>query len=388
MNRRWKRLGGTLAALLIIGSCVLVAWLAAFAALAQPAAAVLPTKLDSLLSADYSTQPAGAPALHPLDDAIKDSVAEDERALLSLLSPSGDSELVFAPIFLADRGNQEPLPSTEQADSEDDGQAAPTAARSPAATAGDGKPSPTATVSPKSTPTPKPKSTSSPLPTAMPQPTEPTQQPDSPLPTATPGAPTANVTATATPKPAATGVPPTPTPKPDATAAPPTPTPAAPKATSTAVPTNTPKPTNTPRPTDTPKPTNTPRPTNTPQPPTSTPTPSCSDADPTTGFVLSVTPPDGATGVSPTTTVVVQFDQAMNPATINTSTLVLSTFQSGSPTIPAEVGYDPGTHRATLQPQDALAAATRYRMKVMPNVENSCGTAQNLLLTTFFTTEG
>ena len=93
--------------MLIIGVCVITAWLAASVALAYDKAGVLPTGLASLLRADYSAEPEGPPVLPPLDVAIIESAIEDEQALLT---PPEETGPVFVPIFIADEGNQAPPP--------------------------------------------------------------------------------------------------------------------------------------------------------------------------------------------------------------------------------------------------------------------------------------
>jgi len=75
--------------------------------------------------------------------------------------------------------------------------------------------------------------------------------------------------------------------------------------------------------------------------------------------VSSTLPTTNATNVPPITTVVANFSEAMNPATMTTSTFTVKKKQGGSP-VSATVTYDPTTNKATLQPTSNLAAQTAY----------------------------
>jgi len=195
---RLRRLPG---ATLIVGVAVVITWLVASVALSSLKPDVLAADLSSSLKADYSGAGTDTIALSPIDETVIESVAQDERE-------RGASRIVFAPIFLGDEGNQEPvrLPSGEV-------QPAPT-------------PSPAQPYPPTVTPEP----TQPGEPTAEPEPT----QPGNPTPTPKPTEPDKP---TNTPRPANT-------PKPE----------------NTPGPANTPKPTHTTKPEDTPRPTHTPRP--------------------------------------------------------------------------------------------------------------------------------
>jgi len=218
---RWRpeRLHPPLAALLIVGTGIVMTWLAASVALSDLRPDVLAAGLTSSLKADYGATEAEALSLSPLDGTIADSVAQDE---LARSGERGGSEVAFAPIFLVGEGNQEPirLPSGEV---------------QPA-------PAPAPTQPNDATPTPTPAQPDQPTP--EPQPT----QPDQPTPTPKPTQPDHS---TPTPRPTKTDQP-TSTPKPtqpDHS----TPTP---RPTKTDQPTSTPKPTQPDKPTSTPKPTN------------------------------------------------------------------------------------------------------------------------------------
>ena len=71
-----------------------------------------------------------------------------------------------------------------------------------------------------------------------------------------------------------------------------------------------------------------------------------------------MTPLNGATGVSPATTVTATFSKAMNASSFTTSTFVLIDPTNGW--VPATVSYDAATRVATLTPLSALAGSTRY----------------------------
>jgi hypothetical protein len=74
--------------------------------------------------------------------------------------------------------------------------------------------------------------------------------------------------------------------------------------------------------------------------------------------VLSVTPANGATGVSFTTAVTATFSKAMAPATINSATVQL--LDASNQVISGSVSYNSSTFVATLQPASALTAVTTY----------------------------
>ncbi|WP_373047353.1 Ig-like domain-containing protein [Vulgatibacter sp.] len=65
----------------------------------------------------------------------------------------------------------------------------------------------------------------------------------------------------------------------------------------------------------------------------------------------------GATGVLPTTDVVVTFDEPLDPGSVGAGTFYISG-------VPAEVSYDPRSWTATLKPLDPLARGATYRVEV------------------------
>jgi len=85
--------------------------------------------------------------------------------------------------------------------------------------------------------------------------------------------------------------------------------------------------------------------------------------------VLSTIPASGATGVSTSSNVSVTFSEAMNPATITTSTVKLA---NGGTLVPATVTYANGV--AILDPTTALSTNTLYTATVTTGVQDVAGT--------------
>jgi hypothetical protein len=82
----------------------------------------------------------------------------------------------------------------------------------------------------------------------------------------------------------------------------------------------------------------------------------------TSPAVTSVTPAAGATGVSRSSTVTISFDRAMDPTTLNASTIFL-TGPSGN-VVPATLSYNASTDTVTLTPNAPLSAFTTYMVTV------------------------
>lgn len=80
--------------------------------------------------------------------------------------------------------------------------------------------------------------------------------------------------------------------------------------------------------------------------------------DTTPPAVVSTVPANLATGVLPTAAVSATFDEALDPATVSTSTFELR--DAGSALVPATVAYDAPTRTATLTPGMALAPDATY----------------------------
>ena len=84
--------------------------------------------------------------------------------------------------------------------------------------------------------------------------------------------------------------------------------------------------------------------------------------DTTPPTVTSTTPTSNATDVSTATTVTATFSEAINPATINSSSFELRNQANGL--ISATVTYDEATRKATLTPSSSLATSTTYNATI------------------------
>ncbi|MCW5554415.1 MAG: DUF4082 domain-containing protein, partial [Verrucomicrobiae bacterium] len=96
--------------------------------------------------------------------------------------------------------------------------------------------------------------------------------------------------------------------------------------------------------------------------------------DTTAPTVVGVTPADGATDVSVGAVVTVTFDEAMDPASLTTGTIVLS------PAVAGTVSYNALTLTATLTPDAALANATEYTVTVVGGVSGVKDASGNALV--------
>ena len=99
--------------------------------------------------------------------------------------------------------------------------------------------------------------------------------------------------------------------------------------------------------------------------------------DATAPTVTSVTPTSGATGVATTVAPQIVFSEAMDAATINSTTVRLL---NGGSTVAATVSYNAATRTATLTPTSVLANSTTYTVSVSTGVEDLAG---NVLAQTF-----
>src|SRR6202140_4260149 len=88
--------------------------------------------------------------------------------------------------------------------------------------------------------------------------------------------------------------------------------------------------------------------------------------------VISVTPPDISAGICPNTVVVATFSEAMNPATINSTTFLLA---AGSTPVAGAVTYDAPSHVATFTPTNPLALSTHYTATIPTGAQNLFGNA-------------
>jgi hypothetical protein len=87
--------------------------------------------------------------------------------------------------------------------------------------------------------------------------------------------------------------------------------------------------------------------------------------------VISVTPPDGASGICPNTVLVATFSEAMNPATINTTTFTLT--GPGSTAVAGTVSYDAASHVATFTPTNPLTLSTLYTATITTGAQDLFG---------------
>ncbi len=96
------------------------------------------------------------------------------------------------------------------------------------------------------------------------------------------------------------------------------------------------------------------------------------DAPLTPPTVTAVTPPAGSTLVCPNTAVITAtFSKAMNPATINTSTFIVSSIAGGDVT--GTVSYVSATDIATFTPSTALLPSTTYTATITAGVADTFG---------------
>jgi ATP-dependent Clp protease adapter protein ClpS len=107
--------------------------------------------------------------------------------------------------------------------------------------------------------------------------------------------------------------------------------------------------------------------------------------DTTPPTVISTSPANGAVNVPIGTTVTVTFSEAMNPATINGSTITLKVTSSGAG-VSGTVSYSAGTNSATFTPSSALAYSTGYTLTVTTGVQDVAGNAMATQFTAGFTT--
>ncbi len=104
-------------------------------------------------------------------------------------------------------------------------------------------------------------------------------------------------------------------------------------------------------------------------------------ADTTPPTVTAVTPANGATGVSSATTATATFSEAINAATLTTSTFVLR--DPGNNVVAGTVGYNAATRVATLTPSSALAASATYTATMIGGSSGVKDTAGNALASNF-----
>ena len=104
-------------------------------------------------------------------------------------------------------------------------------------------------------------------------------------------------------------------------------------------------------------------------------------ADTVPPIVLTVIPPNAGTSVSVASTVQATFNEAMDAATMTTSTIELRT--PGNTVVPATVTYNAVSRTATLTPTSALAINTTYTAKVIGGGSGVKDLAGNALASTY-----
>ncbi len=120
---------------------------------------------------------------------------------------------------------------------------------------------------------------------------------------------------------------------------------------------------------------------------------SCSNPDPTTGFVSSITPADGSTGVPVTVNPVIRFNQAMDASTLtygDKDYIALCSNNGCGQIVSASVTISTTTYTndtVTIAPDANLNASTDYWISVGVAVKNACSTAQGITVQTQFTTQ-
>jgi hypothetical protein len=87
--------------------------------------------------------------------------------------------------------------------------------------------------------------------------------------------------------------------------------------------------------------------------------------------VISVAPPNGASGICPNTLVTATFSEAMNPATINTTTFTLTA--PGPISVAGTVTYVASSDVATFTPTSPLALDTVYTATITTGAQDLAG---------------
>jgi hypothetical protein len=89
--------------------------------------------------------------------------------------------------------------------------------------------------------------------------------------------------------------------------------------------------------------------------------------------VVSLAPPNSASGVCPNTLAVATFSEAMNPSTISATTFTLT--GPGAASVTGQVAYDAPDYVATFTPTSALALSTTYTATVTTGAQDLLGNA-------------
>ena len=108
-----------------------------------------------------------------------------------------------------------------------------------------------------------------------------------------------------------------------------------------------------------------------------------SDPAPIIPTVNATTPSNNATGVARNNAITISFSAAMDPATINTSTVIV---KQGTVVVPGTITYSGTT--ATFTPTDNLLALTKYTVTVTTGAKTAAGKAMAANSESSFTTGG
>jgi hypothetical protein len=100
--------------------------------------------------------------------------------------------------------------------------------------------------------------------------------------------------------------------------------------------------------------------------------------------VLAAVPPTGATGACPDTLIIATFSEAMNPATINTTTFTVT--DPSAVAVPGQVTYDATSETAIFTPTSGLALNTVYTATITTGAMDMFGNNLASNFTWTFTT--
>jgi Ice-binding-like/Bacterial Ig-like domain len=89
--------------------------------------------------------------------------------------------------------------------------------------------------------------------------------------------------------------------------------------------------------------------------------------------VISVAPPNLAVGICPNTLIVATFNQAMNPATISTTTFTLTSPGTPPVAVAGAIVYNPSIYAATFTPTNPLALNTVYTATITTGAQDLAG---------------
>ena len=98
----------------------------------------------------------------------------------------------------------------------------------------------------------------------------------------------------------------------------------------------------------------------------------CQSGPPT---VISVAPPNLASGICPNTVVIATFSKAMNPATIISPATTFTLTGPGTTPVAGQVTYDASSYAATFTPSSNLALNTLYTATITTGAQDPSGNA-------------